>query len=168
MYQKDYILRHVTLAAQVIARIVGLKKSGQYQQALQQIEGALQEFLGLSAALAAQLSVSELLMICRSGNLLDKDKALLLATLLKEEADISEAVSQPTETRDAYIKALTIALEALADADTTLGREYLPLVEELTTKLREGALDSEVRYELSKYYEMIGDASRARNYRRGW
>jgi hypothetical protein len=166
VYQEDYVLRQVSLAAQVIARILGLKKSGQYQQALQQIDEALQEFLGQSAGLVAQLSVSELIMLCRSGDLLDKEKAFALATLLKEEADVSAAESQSGEKRDAYSKSHNIALWHW-QMETRRLREYLALVKELTGKLVESDLDSNFRYELSKYHEIIGDPAKARIYRRG-
>lgn len=168
MYEKDYILRIATQATRAIARILGLKQAGQYQQALSQIDQTLQEFLGLSATLAAQLSASELIMICRFGGVLDKDKALLLAALLKEEGDIYAAENQSIESHNRYTKSLNIALEALIDADPALGREYLPLIEGLTIKLGESEINPDLRYDLSRYYDQIGDPATARSYFRGW
>ena len=167
MSQEDYVLRIVTQAARAIARILGFKQAGQYQEALAQIDQTLQEFLGLSTALASQLSASELLMTCRFGNTLDRDKALLLATLLKEEGDIYAVTNQTIEIHDTYRKSLSIALEALIDADPTLGREYLPLIETLTIKLGETEINHDLRYDLSEYYEKIGDSVNAKRYFRG-
>ena len=167
MSQEDYVLRIATQAARAIARILGFKQTGQYQQALLQIDQTLQEFLDLSASLASQLSASELIMMCRFGSVLDKDKALLLSTLLKEEGDIYAATNQSNESHQRYLKSLQIALEALIDGGPTLGREYLPLVETLTIKLEDSGINSDVRYDLSEYYEKIGDSAKAKRYFRG-
>lgn len=158
----------VTQAARAIARILGLKQAGQYQQALLQIDQALQEFLGLSASLAAQLSANELITTCRFGSALDKDKALLLATLLREEGDIYAAESRPKESHERYYKSLSIALEALLEGDIPLCRGYLDLVESLTAGLNDEKVDPDLRYDLFRYYDKLGDAAKAMHYSRGW
>ncbi len=48
MYQQDYILRHIRLFVQMIARVLGLIKDGDPQFALEVIEGAFRDSLGLS------------------------------------------------------------------------------------------------------------------------
>ncbi len=164
MYEKDYILRLATQAARAIAQIMAFKQAGHYEEALSQIDHTLEEFLGLRATMAAQLSASELILICRFGNVLDKDKALLLATLLKEEGDLYAVEDKASESHTRYIKSLTLTLEALMSADSSLAREYLPFVETLVSKLKESEIDLDLRDDLWRYYNHIGDATTARRY----
>jgi hypothetical protein len=168
MYWEDYILRIVTQAANAIARILGLKQAGQYQEALLQIDNAFEEFLGLSAELAAQLSADELLMTCRFGSALDRDKALLLARLLREEGDIYASKNRSIESHERYGKSLTIALEALLEGDVTHCQEHLDLVESLTAGLKQDEIGADLKYDLVRYYDKLGDRVKAMYYSRGW
>ena len=49
MFSEDYILRMIRMATAALAQIIGLKKAGQYQQALQAIDQALEEVISVLA-----------------------------------------------------------------------------------------------------------------------
>lgn len=44
---EDYILRMISLATAALLRAIGLRKGGQYEQAEQAIDQALEQLLGL-------------------------------------------------------------------------------------------------------------------------
>ncbi len=163
MYEKDYVLRMATLAAQVLAKLLGLKRAGQYKEALALVDQTLREEMGPSLDLVDQLSATELILMVKSGLALDIPKAMFLAALLKEEGDILAAENKTAESRQAYTKGLQVALKALDDADTATCREHLELIDELTDLLGRTNVDRDARDALHEYYQRIGETKRARD-----
>lgn len=156
-----------SLASQVVATLLDLKRAGQYKQALALVDQTMRDQIGPSLDLAHQLSAADLILMLKSGLALDVQKALFLATLLEEEGDILAAENSAAASRQAYLKSLQVALEALDGADEATSREQLPLIEELANQLGPSGIDSDTRDLLAEYYRKIGESKRARKWLSG-
>ena len=85
MITRDYLLRQIHQLAQVLARVLFLKSDQEHQQAIQEIDQALQDLPGLSVLLHAELSQGQLLALCRTESGFSAEKAVALADLLREK-----------------------------------------------------------------------------------
>src|SRR4051812_33271961 len=115
MLRRDYILRMIQQAAEMIARIRALKKEERWTDAEGSVETELQTLVGTNLQTVTSLSQTELLALVIRGEstLAVKEKALVLASLLKEAGDIATAQERVEESRACYLKGLHLLLDAL-------------------------------------------------------
>ena len=153
MLTEDYVMRMINQALAVLLRLVGLKQAGQYTQAHQEIDQALELLLGVRADLARQLDDQGLLALLTLGGELDLARAAVVADLFKEEGDLLTAQNQPGKSRLAYLRALSLYLEiALRDLDN-LGADLINKIEGLYVTLKKSPLPVETQLALLDYYE---------------
>ena len=88
MLTEDYIMRMINQAMSVLLIALGLKKAGQYSEALQTFDQAIESLLGLDAHLVKQLDDSLLLEKLTFLGKLDIDRLLVLADIYREEAEV--------------------------------------------------------------------------------
>ena len=88
MLSDDYLIRMIRQGVAVLARIVGLKKAGDYQEALQEVDQSLEQILGLDVELIRSLDDESLYRILTKNEQLDLERLGFLADLFKEEGDI--------------------------------------------------------------------------------
>lgn len=93
---EDYILRMISLAIAALLRAIGLRKGGQYEQAEQAIDQALEQLLGLRADLLLRLDDQALLDRLTLQGELERDLAIVVADLYQEQAEISRAQDRST------------------------------------------------------------------------
>src|SRR4030043_328375 len=95
MLSEDYIMRMINQALAVLLIALGLKKAGQYTEALQTFDQAIENLLGLNAHLAKQLDDSQLLDRLTFLGKLDVERLLVLADIYREEAEVHALLDQP-------------------------------------------------------------------------
>jgi tetratricopeptide (TPR) repeat protein len=151
MIEEDYLIRLIRRFTSALARILGLKNALQYPQALEAIDQAYQELFGVNSRFVLILSEKDLLGLMKSGRALDPDKAIVMAGLLKEEAECYERQGRQEESRPRYLKALNLLLEAFLSGRETSFPDLGSRIEELAVKLREEGLSVEARERLSQF-----------------
>ena len=90
MFQQDYILRLIQEVIQAIARIVGLRQEGDYEEARSHIETALLTVWKIHRVKLIELSEEELKELCMVDGVFHTQFAIALADLLKEDGAIYE------------------------------------------------------------------------------
>jgi hypothetical protein len=103
----DYILRMISQLAKVLAHIIQLREKGRDDDALREIDQSMQKLCGLNSQLVNSLSESSLIAALRGGASLDVGKCLVLAGLLKEEADLMADRNLETMPRRGPVARLT-------------------------------------------------------------
>ncbi len=111
MLTEDYLMRLINQAIAALLYIVGLKQSGQYQEALQAIDQTLEQLIGLRADLIRRLEDRKLLDSLTLQGRLDTARLLLVADLFNEEADILARQNHPEESYWSQLRALNFYLE---------------------------------------------------------
>ncbi|MGN7455265.1 DUF6483 family protein [Paenibacillus pasadenensis] len=112
MFQRDYIMRMIEGMAQVSATILGLRKAGKQEEALQVVEELLDRQFGMNGRLLKSLSEDDLVrMLSRSG---DPDPSLLLGLglLLREEASVQDDLGHESAAFHTRLRALHLLLRA--------------------------------------------------------
>jgi hypothetical protein len=128
MLQEDYLIRMIRLAIGALQTLFGLKRSGNYQQAMDLIAVTLTQLTGMDDRLLNTLDDASLLGILSNRQGPDYERMLIVADLLKESGEVYAALGQPVESKAGYLRALTLYLE------TALGPvEYAP--EELGARI---------------------------------
>src|SRR5438128_1509447 len=89
MVNKDYILRLAERFGRTLAIILGLRKYNKHEEALLYIDEILFQTTGLTTGFVNSASEEMLLNMISPLGVLNVEKCLWMAMLLKEEADIS-------------------------------------------------------------------------------
>ncbi|SDT16114.1 hypothetical protein SAMN05444162_3275 [Paenibacillaceae bacterium GAS479] len=121
MFQRDYFMRMIEQMAQVSGSLLGLRKTGKQEEALQVIEELLDKHFRMNARLLRSLSEEDLIrMMSRSG---EPDTAMLhaLALLFKEEADLLGDLGREAAAFQSRLKSLHLLLRI-----SSLGAEPNP------------------------------------------
>ncbi|HEV8650634.1 MAG TPA: DUF6483 family protein [Actinomycetes bacterium] len=109
LYQRDYILRQVEMAAQMLARILGLAKGGRRDEAIGLFEQAYQPLVGVSGRVVAALSEEQLLTLLTSGSSPDPRRVTVAVELLVTEADLLAEAGRSADATTRYRRALGLA-----------------------------------------------------------
>ncbi len=117
MTQNDYILRIAEDVGRALAQIIYHKKIQDYQGALSLIDELFKQTLGAGSGFIHAISEETLLAMLTLLGILNLEKALLVATLLKAEGDIYEDQGNPDAAYDSYLKSLNLFLEILLRDD---------------------------------------------------
>lgn len=88
MITRDFILRQIQQLVQVLARVMMLRSARQEETALQEIDRALSEISGMDVLLHPGLHREDVLATCGTGNDFNPEKALVLADVLVEKAEL--------------------------------------------------------------------------------
>jgi hypothetical protein len=162
LFSEDYIMRMIRMATAAMVQIIGLKKGGQYRQALQAIDQALEEVLGLKADLIRAMDDESLLSALTQQDRLDTDRLLLLADLFFEETDILAMQDKPVASQASALRALNFYLDVVLDWGPERISEKYAKIEQLVDSLGENTLPPQTCFALYFYYVQVGELSSAR------
>ena len=155
MLTEDYIRRQIALATAFLAQILGLKSAGQYDQALQSIDQALEQLTGLQAGLLMQLDERGFLDLLTRQNVADLDRLLLLAEIYAQGGDLHAARSQDQAAALHFQRSLLLYLEIAQVREELPPPEMQTAIAELRRRLDGIELPFEMRLNLLNYDELL-------------
>ncbi len=161
MFTEDYVLRMINQAVAFLLKIAGLKRAGNYQEAQQAVDQALEQLLGLRADLIKLLDDEDILKILTQQDRLDIERLALVADLFQEEGDILAAQGQTAESRKSYLRSLLYHLETGLDETDQPSKELPAEIDVLVQKLGSLDLPDDMLWVLFCYYERTGAYSKA-------
>ena len=138
----DFLTRAVEQMAKTVVTVTTLKERAQFDEALSEVNRAYRANTGSGREIIHLLPSEQLIDLLGSSGVVDAEKCLLIAELLRVEADVLEA--RDGEAPPALpLKSLDLLLEALLAEDTLLP-DYAARVESLEKNL--GRLQPALRY----------------------
>ena len=152
MLQKDYILRVAEDVGRALARVIYHKEIQDYQGALSLIDELCKQTVGMGSGYIHTLSEEALLARLTLLGILDIEKALIIAKLLKAEGDIYEDQGNADEAYGSYLKSLHLFLEILLRDDNLHDLHVSPEIEDLLGKLEAYELPLTTRRLLFQLY----------------
>jgi tetratricopeptide (TPR) repeat protein len=163
MFQRDYLMRMLTQFTAVVAQLMGLKKEMKHDQVFVVINETLEKYFRLNSKLIQSLSDRDLLTMLKSGELLDNDKAITVAYLLKTEGESYEALGSADESYKRYLTALTL-FTAAVDNDAHLGYiNFHAEIDDLLDRLRTYELPADSKLALLDYFIKVERYDAAEN-----
>ncbi|HYT24987.1 MAG TPA: DUF6483 family protein [Actinomycetota bacterium] len=109
MYQRDYILRQVELAAQALARILRLARDGRGEEAVGLFDQAYRPLVGVSGRVVATLDEEQLLTLLTSGSSPDPRRVAVAVELMVAEGDLHAEAGREADAAIRYGRALGLA-----------------------------------------------------------
>src|SRR5262245_13469329 len=138
MIRQDYIMRLVAELAQVLGRVISLKRRQEYEAALREIGTALRQLRDAPDESSEQCALEDWIALCRRHGEAASDLMLGVADLLREQGDIFARQDRAMDSHQMRARSLGLLLEALLSPDTFVSTEALDKVDELL-KATEGA-----------------------------
>ena len=152
---KDNFLTRVTeQTAKTVTTVMTLKDRAQFDEALAELDRAYRANTGSGGDIIHLLPSEQLIDLLGSSGTVDAEKCLIIAELLRVEAEVLEA-------RDAQVspalllKSLDLLLEALLAEDTLLP-DYTARVEALEEKLEDYSLPPGTERRLFEFHALRG------------
>lgn len=161
MFREDYLMRQFRNAGLVLAHILGLRKSAQYDQAQLAVDEALETLLGLRADLLHRLEDEKILDALTIQGHLDEERLLLVAELYHQQGEIWSSQGQPDLAIQSFRRALNFYLEAAFHVTADEQQSLVEPIDGLSQKLGIEALPEDLVYSLFTYYEAAGFYSKA-------
>ncbi|MGD9328485.1 MAG: hypothetical protein PVH48_05910 [Cyclobacteriaceae bacterium] len=112
--EKDFLMRYLNQLGVVIAKLLGLKENGKFQEANQVIENSLLDFGLKLPELYLNINQAELLSKLKTKDDLNDGQMKVLAELLFQKGEVERELSNYDVDKQYYSRAL-ILLEYLTD-----------------------------------------------------
>jgi hypothetical protein len=163
MIRRDYILRQIEQFVAMLAKIAGLAKNEQWQEASAVTAGEFQRLTGMDAREVVRLSETELLarLIQSEPTHVVESKAFMLATLLKTNGDLIAGQGRLEESRQYYLKGLHLLLDTFGRNEITERPDFVPAVEAFLAGLRDAPLLGKTSAMLMRHYEQTREFAKA-------
>jgi hypothetical protein len=162
MISKNYIMRMVEQLSFVLMKIIRNKENKNYAQALLEIDSAYKNILGFDPWQIKNMSESEIYELLKSDDGYDAEKSIVIAELLRHEAEIIELQSGFNDTVfNIFLKSFFLYIEAIIFDGQYNQAKYLENVAEFTKKISLYELPAHIKFQLFRYYEVVGGYGKA-------
>jgi hypothetical protein len=163
MIREDYILAWIKRYIRMLAEIVGLVRTADYERAIRGIDLALRDLLNLGADSVQSLSEGEIMARLTMGEspLIVRDRSIFLAALLRQWGIVAAAQGKTELSRDCHVKALHVMLGVRLRPDPEPLPEYAPSIADLLDALKAEDLPSRTYAALMLFHESEGDFAKA-------
>lgn len=161
MITRDYFLRMIHMLAVVLARVLKLRETNQYDEAYDVIQQASRQFVGMDAKMLDSLSDAELIRLLALGDRFDVEKCVVAAELLRMAGELEELQGKHDESYESSVRSLNLYLELLFRETGAMPKEFFEKVDLLIESLSSYELPLEFRQKLFRYYDHSGRYSMA-------
>ena len=162
MLSDDYLLRMIQQGSIVLSRIIGLKKTGDFQEALQEIDQSLEQVLGINKEIIRNMDDESIYKILTKDEQIDINRLGIIADLYKEEADIVGDQGQP-ECHNYYLRSLNYYLLKYSNEEPSQQIETMNKINSIVEIIGSKELPSETLFNLFCYYENRTEYTNAEN-----
>jgi hypothetical protein len=160
MLTEDYLMRIINQALAALLKVAGLKKSGRNQEALQVIDQAFEQLLGLPASLVRAMDECSILTMHTTQGEMDVERLAIIADLSREEGDILNNLNRPAESFSASSRALRFYLEVASAGVDRISPETIAKIEDIYRKLRNQGFPPEIQSALLDFYQSLFNKDR--------
>ncbi len=161
MVNKDYILRMAEKFGRALAVILHLREYNRYEEALITVDDWLLQTTGLTSSFINSVSDEMLVQAISPLGILNVEKCLWIAVLLKAEGEIYDDQEKTNDSYYRYLKSLHLYLLAISHEAFPPDDIIYTDVQELLNKLTEYELPLATKEKLFSYYERIGQYDKA-------
>ena len=165
MYQKDYIMRMIEQFMNVFNQIIFKKEIQKFDEALQDIDKALETSTGITPELLQNLNEDAVLELLQGTPGVLAAKCYIIAELYFQQSEIFEARGNDIEMAvPGDLEALSFYLEALLREPDFRTSQIFDKVAKLINKTKEFSYSPRLLKKLVNYFEMTGHYALAEDY----
>jgi len=166
-YSSDYLKRMIEQFGEFLLGIKRLAEGEQYAEALEAIDAAFKESLGMDSKFINDAPVDYLVLMTSVGRVGDVDKTMVLADLLNAEAEVYEMQGDYTQSNRRYQVALEVLTTVVSRLSHKPTDEHIERIDQFVSKLVEddssGGVPFETKPNLFQIYERVGRFDSAEN-----
>jgi hypothetical protein len=140
---QDYIMRLIEQIGQLLASILAHKHPGRDREAMAEIEAVCLEHVGVPMSLVRRSSPEGLWALLAPGGALRYPRAILLAELLLQDAELSERTGRNVAALCAQLQAFSLLRLSIDLLTIDEAAVYRPKLEALARKLQAARNDPE-------------------------
>ncbi|MBK9331281.1 MAG: hypothetical protein IPM96_02495 [Ignavibacteria bacterium] len=163
MLQRDYLMKMVEMLTTVLMKVLNLKESKNYPEALKELEAAGKTIAGLDFEMVKILKADDLVSLMKTSDVY-AGRCLISAGLLSGYADILKTQND-RQCYDYYNKSFRLYTEALLTKEIPDPEKYIAKADQLIPVLSTAGFFSDERPEnypvLFEYYYLSGNYSKA-------
>jgi hypothetical protein len=131
---QDYLLRLIEQVSQMIAEILALRKVGRISDASEQIEAMCQQNIGLPFDLVKRSAPETILQLLESGGGTQHVRAVMLAELLLQDAELNDAAGKNREASISRAQAYVLLARNIDKLSPDEQAVYRPKLETLNAQ----------------------------------
>lgn len=124
MFQRDYLLKQIEDFARFLGVLLKLRKEGNHQVALQEIDEAYKGLLRVDKSVVVETPAEELIQALIKQNDIPLHKLKMLVDLLFEEGENLLALDHIAKSREAFQRSL-ILMNYVNDHDEVFSMEWM-------------------------------------------
>lgn len=123
MIQRDYIMRMIEEFGKFLSLVVGLKREGNYEDALEKIDNVYEGMLDLDPKTLKSVDAKELLDFLQNKKKFNNQYVKMIAELLFEEGQIYLETGDPISAQNVLLKA-KVLINYLMESDATFSFDW--------------------------------------------
>jgi hypothetical protein len=162
LWRRDYIMRLIEQAAQMLAAIIAYRRAGRVAEAALEIETKCRQTVGLPLDMVRRSSPESLWELLGQGGGLRYPRAVMLAELLLQEAELARGANRATDMIRNQLQAFCLLHECIPVLSYDEAAVYRPRLEALARELEGSSSGGETGYIQQKLRAYrVAEASRA-------
>ncbi len=132
---QDYLLRMIEQVAQMLAEILRLRKIGRISDAAEQIKAACGRVVGLPFDVVKRSAPETILQLLESGGGTRHVRAVMLAELLLQDAELSDSIGKEREAAIGRAQGLVLLAYSINSLSPEEQKIYRPKLDALNTQM---------------------------------
>lgn len=144
-------MRLVQQIAQMLASLIALRQQGRYAEAAEEIDALCLQTMGLSVERLRRLSPETLAAHLEAGGALRHHRAITLAELLVQDAELSVLAERPADALLSRLNAFCLLADAVRFLPAAEHADYGPKIAALSAQLASAATHPYVAEKLREY-----------------
>ncbi|MBI5687208.1 MAG: hypothetical protein HZC54_19215 [Verrucomicrobia bacterium] len=148
---QDYIMRLVEQIGRMLAAIIAHRKAGRDAEAALEIEANCRQAIGLPLEIVRRSSPEALWELLQQGGGLRYPRAVMLAELLLQDAELSKSANRPADTICSQLQAFCLLTESIGVLSHDEAAFYRPRLEALANELEASSSDPYLQQKLHAY-----------------
>jgi hypothetical protein len=132
---RDYFLRLIDQVAQMLVEILALRRVGRNKEALELVAATCQQTVGLPLDLVKRSSPETILQLLESGGATQHVRAVMLAELLLQDAELSDTAGKSREAIIGRAQAQALLAHSIDHLSPDEQAMYRPKLETLNAQM---------------------------------
>jgi hypothetical protein len=132
---QDYLLRMIEQVAQLLAEILRLRKIGRISDAAEQIKAACGQAVGLPFDVVKHSAPETILQLLESGGGTQHVRAVMLAELLLQDAELSDSIGKEREATISRAQARVLLAHSINSLSPDEQKVYRPKLKALNAEM---------------------------------
>ena len=161
MQKRDHLVEIIKQFKRSMEKINLLIENSLYDDALENIDKTLKSIFRLNVNFFNSLSEDDILELIKDSGVLDADKCIILAELLKEEGYVFDKKVDTNNSLYILTKSLNLLLQSFLINPNAELNIYYNDIDSIYIRIQDYEISDEIKQRLFEYFQQIGSYAKA-------